>query len=43
MAEIRAMLAHALDLGINVFDTADIYGQGQGDDSSGARRGGQTE
>jgi aryl-alcohol dehydrogenase-like predicted oxidoreductase len=28
MAEIRAMLAHALDLGINVFDTADIYGQG---------------
>ncbi len=28
MAEIRALLAAALDLGVTVFDTADIYGQG---------------
>ncbi len=27
-AEIRRTLSHALDLGINVFDTADVYGQG---------------
>jgi aryl-alcohol dehydrogenase-like predicted oxidoreductase len=26
--EIRRTLSHALDLGINVFDTADVYGQG---------------
>src|ERR1700676_436247 len=28
MREIRATLARALELGITVFDTADIYGQG---------------
>ncbi|QUD86039.1 aldo/keto reductase [Phenylobacterium montanum] len=28
MSQIRQVLAHALDLGVTVFDTADIYGQG---------------
>jgi aryl-alcohol dehydrogenase-like predicted oxidoreductase len=28
MAEVRRVLAHALELGVTVFDTADIYGQG---------------
>lgn len=27
-ADIRALMRHALDAGVNVFDTADIYGQG---------------
>src|ERR1700754_2140628 len=28
MHEIRALLERSLDLGVNLFDTADIYGQG---------------
>ena len=28
LSQIRGVLAQALDLGVSVFDTADIYGQG---------------
>ena len=43
MPQIRRVLAHALELGVTVFDTADIYGQGDSEREIGRAIRGQRE
>jgi aryl-alcohol dehydrogenase-like predicted oxidoreductase len=43
MRDIRALLERALDLGVNLFDTADIYGQGDSEREIGRLLAGRRE